>query len=104
MTSSPAFTGLREDLQDHGYPSLTETLLEWLNGAQNCHSEISVTTALKLERVVSQLNYAGPDDIRISHNDQPSLINTLEGSIEDKLCETWNWWPLKPRMHELRKG
>jgi hypothetical protein len=33
-----------------------------------------------------------------------SRANAVKALVEDRLGESWNWWPLAPRMHRLRSG
>lgn len=105
MISSTAFATLRDDLQDFVYPSLKSLVLKWVfRKHTHGHREFLEPTASKLERLISQLHYIQHEHIVISYNDKPSIVNYLKSRIEDRLGETWNWWPLKPRMHELLPG
>jgi hypothetical protein len=33
-----------------------------------------------------------------------SIANQLKGLLEDTMGETWNWWPLEPRLRQLDDG
>jgi hypothetical protein len=38
------------------------------------------------------------DDYSLSYTDK------IKASIEEHMGESWNWWPLAPRLHQLRPG
>jgi hypothetical protein len=33
-----------------------------------------------------------------------SYADTMKAAIEERMGESWNWWPLAPRLHQLRPG
>jgi hypothetical protein len=33
-----------------------------------------------------------------------SYADTMKAVIEERMGESWNWWPLAPRLHQLRPG
>lgn len=105
LFSSPAFIGLQDDLHDLAYPSLKSLLLEWLSKRQNRRTPaFSAPMAVKLEQLVYQLQYSQATHITISHDGEKSIINSFKGVMEDWSKETWNWWPLKPRVKRLLPG
>jgi hypothetical protein len=57
-----------------------------------------------LEVLISELQHVVPDQIVTDVNGTMTAANYLKGIVEDFTGETWDWWPLKPRMRALTKG
>lgn len=40
--------------------------------------------------------------LRFSYDDHLSYSDAFKAFVETNMGETWNWWPLAPRLHSLR--
>lgn len=56
------------------------------------------------EAVAQEISWVPTNLLTISHDTTLSYSNEIKESVEHVVQETWNWWPLAPRLHRLRPG
>ncbi|KAF2189112.1 hypothetical protein K469DRAFT_702842, partial [Zopfia rhizophila CBS 207.26] len=103
LFTSNAFHNLERRLFEFVHPSLRSILMGWIS-KQRRAGNLSIKQLRDLEMLVSELQHIPPDQISIDLRDTGSAINYLKGKVEDFTGETWDWWPLKPRMRALSDG
>jgi len=106
MVTSTAFSMFRRNLQQFIQPpSRSEIcrLLAKLSRPERNNS-IPESSKAKLRILVTDLDFISPCQIRISYQETSSFSNHLKGIVEDLTKETWEWWPLKPRIRPLPPG
>lgn len=101
--SSNAFDNFTRQLHEYVHPSLRSILMGWIS-KQRRDKHLRNKQLQDLEVLVSELQHVAPDQILTDVNDTTSVVNYLKGIVEDLTGETWDWWPLKPRMRALGKG
>jgi hypothetical protein len=106
MITSTAFSTFRENLRQFIQPAsrskLGRLLAKLSKPEQN--NSIPEPSKSKLRSLIRDLDFISSDQIRISYHESSSLLNHLKGIVEDLTKETWEWWPLKPRMRPLASG
>jgi len=103
MITSTAFSMFRENLRQFIQPtsrSKLGRLLAKLSKPERNNS-IPESSKSKLRSLIRDLDFISPGQIRISYQESSSLLNHLKGIVEELTKETWEWWPLKPRMRAL---
>jgi hypothetical protein len=106
MISSTAFSMFRENLRQFIQPasrSKLSRLLAKLSKPER-NDSIPESTKSKLRSLKRDLDFISPGQIRISYQESSSLLNRLKSIVEELTKETWEWWPLKPRMRPLASG
>lgn len=43
-------------------------------------------------------------DVRVLDGEEICLVNRLKGVVEEATRESWDWWPLGPRLRSLEPG
>jgi hypothetical protein len=61
----------------------------------------SRTAESKLLGIIRELEHVDLKSLRLDTADRPPWTNFGKEIIEDTFGETWNWWPLVPRMRKL---
>jgi hypothetical protein len=54
--------------------------------------------------VAEEISWIPTTLFRWSHGEDLSVVDRLKGLVEDSMGETWNWWPLRPRVRRLSDG
>jgi hypothetical protein len=54
--------------------------------------------------VAREISWVPTRLLEFSNDTLLSYGDRVKGFIEDRMEETWNWWPLAPRQHRLRPG
>jgi hypothetical protein len=106
MITSTAFSMFRQNLQQFIQPasrSKLGRLLVKLSKPERNNS-IPASSKSKLRSLIRDLDFIPPGQIRISYQESSSLLNHFKGIVEELTKETWEWWPLKPRMRPLSPG
>jgi hypothetical protein len=52
--------------------------------------------------VAREISWVPTRLLEFSNDTSLSYGDRVKGFIEDRMGETWNWWPLAPRQHRLR--
>jgi hypothetical protein len=106
MTSSRAFITLRENLRQFVHPDFKSKLSRLVAKLAKPKHQNSISESFKskLNGLISELDSIPPSRIRISYQDNSGFSNRIKIIIEDLTKETWEWWPLKPRMRPLPPG
>ena len=52
--------------------------------------------------IAREISWVPTHLLTFSHDTGISNSDKLKAFIEDHMGETWNWWPLAPRLHRLR--
>jgi hypothetical protein len=106
MITSTAFSMFRENLrqfiQPASRPKLGLLLAKLSKPGRN--NSIPESSKSKLRSLIRDLDFISPGQIRISYKESSSLLNYLKGIVEKLTKETWEWWPLQPRMRPLCHG
>jgi hypothetical protein len=101
--SSDAFENFTRRLYEFVHPSFRSILMSWIS-KQRRGNKFRPKQLRDLEKLVSELQYIAPDQISIDVIKTTTVANYLKGIVEDVTGETWDWWPLKPRMRTLMEG
>jgi hypothetical protein len=54
--------------------------------------------------MAQEVSWVPEQALTFSRDVNVSFGDTMKAFVEDRLGESWNWWPLAPRMHGLRLG
>lgn len=54
--------------------------------------------------VAQEISWTPTTKFTWSHGKGLSVVDRLKGFVEDSMGETWNWWPLRPRVRRLSDG
>jgi serine/threonine protein kinase len=106
MVSSNAFFVLRENLWHFAHRTLRTRMSRIFNKVSESDHENPLPEAsrARLNSLIKELDRIPPDQIWISDQDINSFSNSFKGIIEDRTGETWDWWPLRPRIRALPAG
>jgi hypothetical protein len=106
MITSTAFSMFRENLRQFIQPASRSELGRLLAklAKPERNNSIPESSKSKLRSLIRDLDFISPGQIRISYQESWSLTNHLKGIVEELTKETWEWWPLKPRMQPLSPG
>jgi hypothetical protein len=102
MVSSLAFASLQKNLHDFVYPSFKSSvhhLIDTLSRPK--HKEFKICSRYDLRGLVAELQHVQPNQVSITYKEDISLTDHVKGWIEDRTCEEWEWWPLRPRLRAL---
>ena len=54
--------------------------------------------------LVQEISWTPTALLRWSDDKSLPILDQLKGLVEDSMGETWNWWPLEPRLRRLDDG
>jgi hypothetical protein len=106
MITSTALSMFRENFRQFIQPASRSKLGRLLAklSKPGRNNSIPESSKSKLRSLIRDLDFISPGQIRISYQESSSLLNYLKGIVEKLTKETWEWWPLKPRMRPLCRG
>jgi hypothetical protein len=94
------------DIQDDFDSSLL-TVIDEANEFLRCHVRVF---ELELRLLVLPLSLRDilesvpKKHIHIAHHNDLSFVNKVKAFVEDNTSVEWDWWPLRPRIHDLPAG
>ncbi|KAI9874743.1 MAG: hypothetical protein M1830_009336 [Pleopsidium flavum] len=97
LISSTAFLMFRENFRQFVHPSFKFKLYGLI-------AKLSEPSKSKLNSLIMELELVPPGQVLVSYQDNSTFLNYIKGAVEDLTGETWEWWPLKPRMRSLPLG
>jgi arginyl-tRNA synthetase len=106
MITSTAFSAFRENLRQFIQPTSRSKLGRLLAKISKPERNNSIleSSKSKLRSLIRDLDFISPGQIRISYQESSGILNHLKGIVEELTEETWEWWPLKPRLRPLSPG
>lgn len=57
-----------------------------------------------MKDLAREISWIPVHHIDFSHDMQVSYLDRMKGFVEDHLAESWDWWPLGPRLRPLEAG
>jgi len=110
IRSSHAYQRMVRRLSDLAHPSFRSRAIEYVEKllstktGDSADAEYWNTMRSRMLLVISELHYSQPDSLLIDSNDELSLIEKIQSSLESLTGEEWNWWPLSRPRRPLRPG
>ena len=106
MVSSNAFFKLQENLWHFAHQTLRTRMRRIVRklSEPGCENPLLETSRARLNSLIRELDFISPNQIWISDQNINSFSNTFKEIIENRTGETWDWWPLSPRVRALSPG
>jgi hypothetical protein len=105
IRSSSAYCTYKKDLLNLARrPHEARVLRSLVMGSSVIGGSGKVIEGRGIAAVAEEISWIPTTLFRWSHREDLSFVDRLKGFVEDSMGETWNWWPLRPRVRRLSDG
>lgn len=101
--NSQAYRTLKADLLEFTHKPYEKRVLSTF-GSNLVGSDGECLKSDTISHVAEEISWVPTRLLEFSHDTTSSRSDSLKAFVEQSMGETWNWWPLAPRLHALRFG